>query len=367
MAARSINGNPQLIYAGSAVDQEKHEHGLVFTQLRQRALRGTPRVGFLCWSADVKAWLEAHGIEFDPDRPEIAQVTPEMLDDPRMWAQANPGLGIRISVQHIATERAGALGPREFAVERLGIGDPPVASDVDRVIAKEVFAAISEKDPENRITSSKAFSIDVNPDRTWGSIGVAGLRDDELWQFAVADRRKRTDWIVDRCVELAEDEPGVPFAILGRGPAANLIMDLEAAGLNIVTLDGQEYGYACSDFFDAVDHRTARYPFPQPDLDEALAGARRSQSENAWTWSRKASTSPDISPLVAVTIALWCAQSGESQYTTVIFASDHMPTEEEQRDELGPQAPLIIGPEDYTTCFACQMGGCKIHGGASDA
>src|SRR5581483_3966869 len=99
MAARSIAGNPQLWYAGSAVDKEKHEHGVVFTRLRERAVAGAARVAYFGFSADVRGWLEARGLRYDPERPEIDHVTPEMLTDPEMWAQANPGMGIRISLE----------------------------------------------------------------------------------------------------------------------------------------------------------------------------------------------------------------------------------------------------------------------------
>ena len=313
MAARSIVGNPQLWYAWSAVDQENPKHdGVVVTRLRERAVAGAPAIAYFCFSADVRAWLEAHGRTFDPDRPEIEQITAEMLDDPEMWAQANPGLGIRISLEHIQRERAGALATREFAVERLGITDPPdTLEDSERVISRDAWAACAEHERENRIVRSRALAVDVNPDRTWGSIGVAGQREDGLWQFAVADRRRGTDWIVPRASELAADHPGASFVVLTRGPAGNLIEALRNAGLNVVEADGTDYAVACSDFSDAIEQRTARYPVPQSDLDEALSGARKgSQVENAWTWSRKASTSPDISPLVAVTLALWGAMHG---------------------------------------------------------
>jgi hypothetical protein len=63
-------------------------------------------------------------------------------EDPAAWAQANPGLGIRISAEHIAGECEGALGPREFAVERLGVGDwPATDGSTDQPISVEAFLA----------------------------------------------------------------------------------------------------------------------------------------------------------------------------------------------------------------------------------
>src|SRR4051812_18108386 len=77
MAARSVHGNPQLWYAGSAVDQTIHEHGIVFARMRERGVAQAPRVAWFEWSADG-------------DHPEDVPV--EVREDPATWAQANPGM-----------------------------------------------------------------------------------------------------------------------------------------------------------------------------------------------------------------------------------------------------------------------------------
>ncbi|MGH2877084.1 MAG: hypothetical protein ACRDLV_12610, partial [Solirubrobacteraceae bacterium] len=237
------------------------------------------------------------------------------------------------------------------------------------VIGRDQWESCAEPDRSNRIVTGHAFAVDVNPDRTWGSIAVAGQRADGLWQFAVVEHARRTDWILDRCEKLAAEYPGAPFVVLARGPAGNLIAELTERGLRVIEASGADYGVACSGFFDAVTHGAARYPDAQPELGEALAGARKnSQEENAWTWSRKASTSPDISPLVAVTLGLWGAMAAESEFATVLFPGRPDPDEAEaaEREALGPQAPQVITPEDYTTCFRCSTGSsCPLHDGAA--
>jgi hypothetical protein len=294
MAARSLHGNPQLWYAGSAVDQQKTEHGVVLARVRERAQRKAVRLAYFDFSAEGD----------DP-----GTVPDEVRTDPQVWAQANPGLGIRISVEHVENECNGALGPREFAVERLGIGDwPDTSGDAERVISAEAWAACAEGDESNRIAGLPTFAVDVNPDRTWGAIGVGGFRDDERPQVAVVDHERGTDWIVARCVAL-KDHYGrrVRFVVDKRGPAATLIDELKAERLRVVEATAEDYGRACGMFFDDVANAWLRYPAPQPELDEALAGARKAPLGDAWKWSRKNSTSPDISPLVAVTLARWGA------------------------------------------------------------
>lgn len=293
--SKSARPNPQMWWTSSAVDQEKHENGVALARQRMRGIKHRPHVAFFEWAAPG-------------DSP--ANVPVSVLDDPEVWALANPALGSRILVETVRDERDGDMGPREFAVERLGIGDwPAIDAESRRVIPVELWRRCAEHDSSKRITSNTAFAVDVNPDRTWASIAVAGRREDQAWQFAVADRRQRTTWVVERCVDLAREHPGASFAILGRAPAASMVMDMEAAGLRVELIDGSAYGRACGDWFDSVISGAVRYPSPQPDLEDALAGAKRSVSENAWTWSRRASTSPDISPLVAVTLALATAKT----------------------------------------------------------
>jgi hypothetical protein len=296
MAARSVHGNPQLWYAGSAVDQLKTEHGIVLAKVRERALKRAARLAYFEFSADGD----------DPDR-----VPDEVRLDPEVWAQANPALGIRISLEHVENECNGALGAREFCVERLGVGDwPDTSPDADRIITREQWGACAERDSSNRIVGLPTFAVDLNPDRTRGSIGVAGFREDERPQVAVVEHERGTDWIVERCLAL-KDEHGrrVRFVLDKRGPAAALIDELKAERLRVIEAGAEDYGRACGMFFDDVANGWLRYPYPQPELDEALSGARKAPLGDAWKWSRKNSTSADISPLVAVTLARWGASA----------------------------------------------------------
>lgn len=113
----SAGVDPQIWYTGSAVDQLIHEDGMVFSRVRHRALAGEdPRLAYFEWSADV-------------DNPD--QVDSSTADDPSVWAQANPALGIRIDADYVADERR-ELSHRTFCVERLCVGDWPDPDMVDR-------------------------------------------------------------------------------------------------------------------------------------------------------------------------------------------------------------------------------------------
>jgi phage terminase large subunit-like protein len=112
----SARENPQIWYTSTAGKPTSSQLGLV----RERGLRGDdPSLAFFEWSADENA--------YDPA-------------DPRCWAQANPGLGIRITSEYITKERA-ALPASEFARERLSIGDYPVDGGAWETISASAWDA----------------------------------------------------------------------------------------------------------------------------------------------------------------------------------------------------------------------------------
>lgn len=289
MAARSaLVPGPQIVYAGSAVDQETMANGLVLARLREAGIAGdNDRLAYFEWSAPDDA-------------------------DPASWearAAANPGMGYRITPEYVETEyRSPAMSPRQFGVERLGIGDwPDTGEDAGRVISREAWAAAAAAGAP---VMGLMFAVDANPDRTWAAIGAAGRRKDAVDQFWVVDHRRRTDWLVGRAVELQGEYEMAEFVVDVRGPAGSLVEDLEQAGVRVCRANTEDYGNACGQFFDAVINGTAKYLDPQPELDDAIASARAATLGDRWKWARRSPTSPDISPLVAVTLALWRATTG---------------------------------------------------------
>jgi len=274
----------QIVYAGSAVDQDVHEHGLVFTRLRERGLAGgDPDLAFFEWSPDLtleKAMTET--------------------GDREHWRAANPSLGIRIEEDHVARE-ARSTSPRAFCVERLSVGDWPALtlSSGDRLTDEDWEACT---DPNSRIIGRKGWAIDMRPNRSASAIAVAGARPDGAPHVEVVEHRPGTAWVVDRAVELV-DRHGGPVALDSRSPAASLKSALEARGVTVVMVNASEHAQACGTFYDAATDRRLRH-LPQPELASAVAGAARRQLGEAWAWTRTGSAG-DICPLVAVTLALW--------------------------------------------------------------
>ncbi len=224
------------------------------------------------------------------------------LDDRDAWAKSNPALGIRISEEFVARELE-ALGPEEFARERLGIWSEDDGR-ADRVIPAESWAACA--DVKSGPVGPLSFALDVSPDRAWSTIAVAaasgrgGVHVEITGDEDVFDHRPGTGWLVARAVEL-QGKWGGKFAVAKGSPAWSLETDLTDAGIELEPVSPEEHAQACGDLFDAIVDRKVRH-LDQPELNTAVAGGDRRYYGDAWLWSRKTST-VDISPLVAATLA----------------------------------------------------------------
>jgi hypothetical protein len=296
--------NPQIWYTGSAVDQESMEHGVVFARLREQAVRGEgDRLAYFGWSAPFE----------HPDRvPEGA------LEDPEMWALANPALGIRIDAEYMAQELE-AMDRRTFAVELLGVGDwPRVTGDDGAVISVKRW--LSLRDPDSRRSGGVVFSFDVDPDRRGGAICAAGVRPDGLSHVEVVEHERGTGWIAPRLKALRDKHEPDAIVCDARSPAASLVDDLHNEGVTVETVSSSEHASACGVFYDAVDQGTVRH-LGTGELVMALKGAVKRPLGDAWAWSRK-SSAVDITPLVGCTLALWRARQGAGGDGLFVFDED---------------------------------------------
>lgn len=290
MAARSMHGNIQTWYVGSAVDKEDSaQDGLPFAQVRES---GMARKGGVAY------------FEFSAPGDDPANVTPEIASNPDLWAMANPGLGIRISHDWVEHERTVEMGPRGFAVERLGIGAWPDTTDPGRVISAETWKALA--DPTSAPLGPVCFAFDVSPDRSMASICVAGRRSDGKVHIEAVEHRRGTAWVVDRAEELLGSHPNAGLICDGTGPAGSLLPDFQVEP-RITT--ATEHARACGMFFDATEEDALRH-LGTSELSVAVAGARKRRLGEAWAWSRLNST-VDISPLVACTLAFWGIATSE--------------------------------------------------------
>lgn len=278
----SARPNPQMWYTSSAPLPTPESD--VLRRVCKKGRAGSPRLAYLEWCAP----------------------TDSAIDDPDALAAANPGLGIRLNLDVIDAER-GSLDPGDFARERLGIWTEEDRNP--RIIPAEVWAAC--QDEESKPTGPLCFALDVSPDRAWSTIVMAaesdrgGVHVEITGNDEVYDHRPGTGWVVGRAVEL-QGRWGGKVAVAKGSPAWSLKEDLEAAKVDLLVVSTEEHSQACGDLYDAVVESRLRH-VGQDELDAAVAGADRRFYGDAWLWSRR-SSSVDISPLVAVTLAHWVAQ-----------------------------------------------------------
>jgi hypothetical protein len=285
-ASRSRHGR-KTIYAGSAVDQEVHEHGVNFARLRARGLAQAQRVSWHEWSAPFD----------DPD-----EIDEDVIRDRELWLSANPSMADGLVTEETMADEIESMPHRIVAVELLGVGDwPDIAARGESPISREAWDALVDSD--SQIVGPVAFAYDVSPDRSSSSISVAGHRGDGLSHVEVVESQPGTSWVPARVAELLERHETVGVFCDAAGPAGSLVEPLAQLCVEVATVSAQEHARACGMLFDAVEEATVRH-LGTSELRSAIRGAAKRPLGDAWAWSRK-SSSVNISPLVACTLALW--------------------------------------------------------------
>lgn len=206
--------------------------------------------------------------------------------DEELWATFMPAL--RRTVDYAAIRHARqSMSEGEF---RRAYMNQPTAVE-DRVIPKDMWdAVVGGYVPSGSLT----FAFDVAPDRRSASIAVADRTGAE-----VVDQRAGTGWLVGRLEELS-DKWGALVVVDKQSAAAAFAADLD--GVNLQMWGTDEVAAACGRFFDRVMDGQVKIR-THDGLSAAVAGAARRNVGDRWLWGRRTS-STDITPLVAVTLAL---------------------------------------------------------------
>ena len=269
MAAKSMDGNPQIWYTSSAGMPQSE----VLASVRERGMNpASKRLAYFEWS-----------VEENTPKTSVAG-----------WYQANPGLGIRMSKDHVQSELE-ALDDDEFKRERLGIWE--------RIGGESVIPEwASALDPLSERGEVVSFAIDVPPSRDSAVITAASFRADGKKHIVAIDQRAGTSWVSSELKRLKEKFQPVAIVAVAGSAAASLEAECKRDGVRLMLINMRQYAEACGLFMDdlradAIRHRG------QEHLDEAVDAARmRPYGETLFTWNRKDPTA-DISPLIAGTLA----------------------------------------------------------------
>ena len=281
----SAQDEPQVWYGSSAglADSE------VARGIRDRGRKGSPAMVYIEWCAPKEGCAE-------PACTHVVGSAGCVLDDETFWQMANPQMGRRIRVETIRNERL-ALPPEEFARERLGWWDEPGV--VEHIFGAERWARCAIPPQEKPPTVGITLGVAVSIDRAWSSISAASpLTGREL--VGVVDRRQGTDWLVGE-VKRLQDELKCRVAVDSRGPTADLIEPMKAAGINLHLLSTSEVLDATAAFYDKVQTSVIAH-MSHADLEAAVSGAQRRPIGDRWAVGRRSSTG-DVSPLEAAILA----------------------------------------------------------------
>lgn len=168
-------------------------------------------------------------------------------------------------------------------------------------------------DPDSQIGDKLVWVLDVTPDRSWASIGVASVRDDGLVHIEVVDDGPGTDWLIDGDDRPEDDEArlhGIAWLVdkyggevwydfLTVGAFSSALRD---ADIDAHPIEARDVMVAAQQLLDAVLNGGVRH-IGQSELDEALASAATTTFGDGWKWARGKSMRP-ITALVSVSLAL---------------------------------------------------------------
>jgi len=251
--------------------------------------------------------------------------------DPATWRACMPALGTTITADVVAADFR-AMDTTEF---RRAMLNQWTTSRVDPVVPMDLWHRLT--DPESSALDPLTFAFDVTPDRSSSAIAIAGRREDGASHIEVVDHRPGTGWLAERMAELVRKHR--PSAVLcdAAGPAGSLLADLERVDVEVTPVSSKEHGQACGMIFDAAVQGTLHHR-GDPELAAALDGAVKRPLGDAWAWSRK-SSSVDISPLVACTLAMWGAQTVTRSTPQVISLQDEVARLQAERQGPEPVRP----------------------------
>jgi hypothetical protein len=265
------------------------DNGEVFTRMRSEALSGE--------DSDT-GWIEFGA---DPGFNPTPLPAPLSKADWQQVAKANPSFPDDTPREAILRMRK-KLGPDSFLREGLGIWDDH-SVDPD-YLDVEAWLALTDAGQIERVV---AFAVESDLSHAYVSVSLAGERADGMTQVELVEPRRRgTTWVVDRAVELDGRHGPAVWVIDGRGPARDLIPELEDAGLEVVTASTDDVSQAYTRFVDGLRDGTLRHGPDEVLLDAVKVAKRRPCGDNGYTFGRRVSGA-DISPVQSCALAHWAA------------------------------------------------------------
>ncbi|SEI44918.1 hypothetical protein SAMN04487917_101351 [Arthrobacter sp. yr096] len=290
-------GDPVTIFMGTP-PRDLSERGEPFVRVRNNAVTGKNKRA---------AWVE-HSARGDVDKMDETELA-VFVRDLTNAADANPALGIRISMETIEDE-LNEFSPRSYARERLNMWPTPTEAG-KKAFTKWLLRKIADPDPEWQIA---AFGVDMNLERTKVSIGVATFSGVGVHlelavdaPFDEAGVSALVAWIWDRT------KRRIPVVIDAMSPARDILeVPLKKRNISVYILGPAEYTQACAMLHRGVEVEASVTHFDQQHLNESVKHTVQDPIKNrpgSFKWN-KDSLEADLAPTVAIT----CAHYGSQKF-----------------------------------------------------
>lgn len=278
----------------STAGETKAKSGFLWSKVE----RGRRRVELV--RADPRELDRSRSMYIEYSAPEDADIS-----DPMTWWQTMPALGFTQTIQSVQSifddeEMTEREIRRAFFCQW---GDDLA---LDWKIPRDRWN--DQLDHESQMTDRLVWVLDVSPDRSWASIGVAAQRDDGDLHVEVVDDGPGTDWLIDGDPDRELRGLAALVAAHGGEVYADFLMvgalgpDLDEAGIDMNWIGADDVRVAAPGLLDAVLNERV-WHIGQAELDDALASAATRPLGESWAWSRGKSMRP-ITALVSVTLAL---------------------------------------------------------------
>jgi hypothetical protein len=334
MPTMSAVPNPQMWYTASAGYKDSTQLAMV----RRRMIKGgDPSLFGAEWS------INAHTDQCPRDEARgrrsnrfIVCTRHDDRDDPRSWAKANPALGTRISVRHVAQELT-AMPADTFDRERNGVGDWPEEDETWSAVTQAQWDACAMADPGGA-TRPVCFAVDVAEDmksaciaaawekpRAWAAVNSVDQQLDTKFraltfrtviEIPKGCSREGTDWVIPRLIELRRAWRPLGTCFPASGKAAALIDDALNAGLDVTKAGTADEAAAYALMVTGIrDGKIIHLGREQaPELWSAMASAEtRDVGDGGTAWSRRDSGA-SIAPVTAGTLAYWLLNKKRRNY-----------------------------------------------------
>jgi len=222
-------------------------------------------------------------------------------EDPAVWRRVHPGLAAGLTDEAALRSALQVMGAESFGREYLCVW----TDSGNRLINTRTWNRCRRVKARPRAGVAPVIAFDVAFDRSATAIVGCWPDLDGVPVLEVIAYEPGTDWAAGRLDELRRNHRPPLVVAPNEGPALTIVDELRRKGwTSLRQTTPPEYAAACMSTYDDIERAGMGHRNEQP-LNAAVSGAgKRPSGDGGWVWSRRTSTA-DISPLTAGSLAHW--------------------------------------------------------------